>query len=479
MCGIVVAIGAADDGTVDEALLKIKHRGQDASQCLSVKGFQIGFNRLAINDKTENGMQPFKFGSLIGVFNGEIYNAQALRETFNIQTTSRADTVVILPLFTKLGSAIIHYLDGFYSGVIYNEETRQLFLLRDHIGKKPLFYAEAKGKRFIVSELKALSSINAFEIIPKGFSLLSNGKIQNLEQHQDSFVTETSLRSKLANAVCKRIPKGEKRFGVFLSGGLDSSIIACLVAKQASNVIYYTLGNEADLSFVDVLSDYLGIKNQVKKVNLPSESELPSLIRKVVYHTESYNPSIISNGLATYLLSLKAHTDGLKVVLSGEGADELFCGYRISQDVQKWFEKREELIHYMHLTELRRLDLASMAHTIEVRCPFLDRQVYATSNRCKLEELIEGGEGKKLLRASFKEDLPTEIIERKKMSFDVGSGIRKLVVEYLTASGKTETERLKEIWSDFFEPDMANEPYFHSYPTFNTAIRKRGIKHKS
>jgi asparagine synthase (glutamine-hydrolysing) len=123
-----------------------------------------------------------------------------------------------------------------------------------------------------------------------------------------------------------------------------------------------------------------------------------------------------------------------------------------------------------------------MAHTIEVRCPFLDRKVYAASIDCVLNDLIihtdNGIRGKQILREVFRNDLPNEIIERNKMSFDVGSGIRKLVVEYLTRNGKNEKEKLKDIWINHFRNNLSNDSYFHSYPTFDSAIDKRGFIHR-
>jgi len=476
MCGIVAIIG---NGYAENALNKIRHRGLDASKILCLENIAIGFNRLAINDKSENGMQPFEFGNLIGVFNAEIYNADELIKEFGIVTNSYSDTEIILPLFEKLGSSIIHCLNGFYSGFIYNKETRQIFLLRDYIGKKPLFFGNSNNDSFIVSELKAVDFIDDFQIVPKGFSELKNGKINLIEKHQSNLLSKETLKETLIEAVKKRIPKNEKQFGIFLSGGLDSSIIATILAKHADNVVYYTLGNTDDLYFVKVLSKSLGIESKIKNVELPKPRELPELIEKIVYHTESYNPSIISNGLATYLLSSEAHKDNLKVVLSGEGADELFCGYTISKNVNEWYEKRTELIENMHFTELRRLDLASMAHTIEIRCPFLDLKMYSVSNDCTAVDLINNFQGKQILRKAFKSDLPNEIKERNKMSFDVGSGMRKLIVEYLTRNGKTEKEELKEIWNKYFQNSLSDNFYFHSYPTFDKAIEKRGLSHKS
>lgn len=473
MCGIVAIIGK---GNIEKALSKIKHRGMDATKIVYSENIALGFNRLAINDKTDKGMQPFEFSDLIGVFNGEIYNADELRKEFSLETKSNSDTEIILPLFEKLGSSVIHHLDGFFSGIIYDNKNKETFLLRDYIGKKPLFYGNSNNYSFIVSELKAIDFIDDFKTVPKGFSELKNGVIKLIEKHQIPFTSKDNLKETLVEAVKKRIPKNEKQFGVFLSGGLDSSIIASIVAKYADNVIYYTLGNSNDLSYVTLLAKQLNLK--IINVQLPKSSELPELIDKVVYYTESYNPSIISNGLATYLLSQEAHKDGLKVVLSGEGADELFCGYPVSKNVNEWYEKRDELIENMHFTELRRLDLGSMAHTIEIRCPFLDRKVFSVSNDCKAEDLISDFQGKQILRKAFQDVLPSEIIDRNKMSFDVGSGIRKMVVEYLIRNGKTEKEKLKDIWNKHFQNSLSDNSYFHSYPTFDNAIEKRGVSHK-
>lgn len=485
MCGIVAVFGNDSYSIAEKALNKIKHRGKDATKLLQLSFGTIGFDRLSINDKSENAMQPFEFSNLVGVFNAEIYNAEELKAKFEIQTLSNADTEIILPLFEKIGSSIIHQLDGFYSGVIFNKQTNQIFTLRDYIGKKPLFFGKSEQFEFLTSELKAIENITEFEIIPKGFCEISNKKVEKIEEHKIGIVSKGKLKETIIDAVKKRIPNEEEKFGVFLSGGLDSSIVAAIVTKFSDKAIFYTLGNSEtlDLKFVAELSKSLNIENRLKIISLPVESQIPDLIEKVVYYTESYNPSIVSNGLATYLLSGAAYKDGIKVVLSGEGADELFCGYPISKSPDDWFEKRVELIENMHFTELRRLDLASMANTIEIRCPFLDRNVFAASNECSQADLIEtinnNLQGKKILRELFFDDLPKAIAERNKVSFDVGSGIRKLVIEHLTKRNNNEKESLKTIWLKHFPSNLSDNNYFHSYPTFDKAIAKRGVTHKT
>lgn len=475
MCGIIAIIGSHTKVDCSKALSKMEHRGEDGSRLFNSSEFSIGFNRLAINDNTENGMQPFKFNNLIGAFNGEIFNYKELAEKYKISLKSESDIEIILPLFKIVGCDIINVLDGFYSGIIYDKETKQVFTLRDYIGKKPLFYGKSSNLNFICSELKSIEEIESFDFVPKGFTEIKDGKLVLIKEHTFPLLEKSTLKDVISKSIIKRVPINQK-YGVFLSGGLDSSIIASVLAQYSSNVIFYTLGNQEseDVSFVKALGNYLGIENQIKFIPLPKKEEMSSLISKLVYHTESYNPSIISNGLATYLLSREAKKDGLKVVISGEGADELFCGYKISKDIIETREKSNTLIENLHFTELRRLDLSSMANTIEIRCPFLDKEVYSISKNLSIEEL----KNKQILRSLFDKDLPKEIIARTKTSFDVGSGIRKLVVEQLLKADKTEKEALRVIWDKFFNSNLANHKYYHSYPIFDKAINKRGIKHK-
>ncbi|MBE0392887.1 asparagine synthetase B [Flavobacterium sp. PL002] len=476
MCGIVAIIGHHTETDCSNALSRIKHRGLDNTKIYNSENISIGFNRLAINDKTNNGMQPFKYKNLIGAFNGEIFNSIELADKYGITVHSKSDIEIILPLFAAIGVDIIDVIDGFYSGIIYNNETSEIFTIRDYIGKKPLFYGKTTKIEFVSSELKSFNKIQSFEFIPKGFSEIINHKIISLKKHSFPVLERSVLKKTIDESVRKRIPLNREKFGVFLSGGLDSSIIASIVSKYSTNTIYYTLGNEGneDIAFVKRLGKYLKIENQIKYISLPKEEEIGKLIEQVVYHTESYNPSIISNGLATYLLSKSAKNDELKVLISGEGADELFCGYKISENIIETREMSNILIENLHYTELRRLDLSSMANTIEIRCPFLDKKVYSISKKLPTADLKD----KQILRNIFGSDLPKEIIERTKTSFDVGSGVRKLVVEYLTKDNKTERETLKEIWSKFFDLNISNNEYYHQYPVFDKSITKRSISHK-
>lgn len=480
MCGIALLYGDTAELNMPGLMSKLSHRGPDDQHCwLSPDGLlAIGFVRLAINDESSAGRQPYSAGEMIAVFNGEIFNAHTLAKQYRLFVQSHCDTHVIAPLFALLGMHTIVELDGFYSGILYKKGTNTLYLLRDHIGKKPLFYGESDGNLFVVSELKALQNIEWFEQVPIGISELNllTAKLSQLASHKPRENITTNLAIVMKQAVDKRLPK--QQFGIFLSGGLDSSIIAALANQQRQDVIYFVLGNpeSEDVSIANILIKYLGLKH-VQYVPLPAEEQLPELITKVVYSTESYNPSIISNGLATYLLAQAAQQQDLKVVLTGEGADELFAGYHESLSEQEWQATRSKLITDMHFTELRRLDSCTMAHSIEARCPFLDRAVKQVADSLEHHHFYHENTNKVILRETFASILPPQISQRKKTSFDVGSGLRKLVVNYLTHSGETESNELKKIWKQLFSYDE-NIPYFFSYPTFDLAIAQRGVMHK-
>jgi len=478
MCGIALLHNVNVSNSMSTVLKKLSHRGPDDSYIWSSNNLEVGFVRLAINDESISGRQPYQFKHIICAINGEIYNSGELAKQYGIAMDSSCDTYVIAPLFAEIGAKILDKLDGFYSGIIYEKNHNSLYLLRDYIGKKPLFYGLADNQLFVVSELKAIDNIEWFKQVPLGLSQLNltSGHLEHIANHQYKNSCLLNLSTTLKNAVLKRLPK--QKFGVFLSGGLDSSIISSLVNQYRQDVIYFALGNpdSNDVSMVKILSDHLNLQH-VRYIPLPSNEELPQLIANVVKATESYNPSIISNGLATYLLAKEAKKEGIKVVLTGEGADELFAGYHDFLSEKKLVKVRENLICDMHFTELRRLDTCTMAHSVEARCPFLDKDIKLLSDKLEHKNYYFEGKNKIILRQTFNHLLPKVIANREKISFDVGSGIRKLVVSYLIRNGETEISALKKIWKQCFSKNI-NNPYFYSYPTFDVAIAKRGSKHR-
>ncbi|MCP4805803.1 MAG: hypothetical protein GY884_10715, partial [Proteobacteria bacterium] len=355
-----------------------------------------------------------------------------------------------------------------------------VYTLRDHIGKKPLLIGRSGSEVFVTSELKALVRVDWCRPLPLGLSRvdLRDGSVLVTGEHRPVDALG-GLRELVEAAVVKRLPERSQPVGVFLSGGLDSSIIAALTARHRRDAVFYSLGEEGapDQQHAAAVARALGLEN-VRRVPLPDTAALPRLIGRVVAATESFNPSIVSNGLATFVLAEAACQDGLKVVLTGDGADELFCGYHSFDANGPWRATRSRLISDMHMTELRRLDGCSMAHAIEARCPFLDRRVRAFSDRLGHGELYDGRMRKLPLREAFRGALPDAVLEREKTSFDVGSGVRGAVVRHLTSGGRSERAELESVWRGLF-PGFPADPYFHSYPVFDEAIDRRGVAHRA
>lgn len=479
MCGVLFLKGPGASKKIKEGLNIMNHRGPDDISIWEKNDISLGFVRLSINEQNQKGAQPYSYENYVAAINGEIYNHLEIREKYQIDSPSKCDTHIVLPVFSKKRDMLLTNLDGFYSGVIYEKTNGNIYLIRDHIGKKPLFYGQSNDDYFITSELKAINQLDWFKQAPIGLSILNTDfrHLKLLQKHTTPAFSN-NLLGLLENAVKKRLPSKNQKLGIFLSGGLDSSIVTTLSQKYHNNIYYFILGasGEDDARMAKLMVNKLGLKN-VTRVPIPKNHELKKFLQEVVYHTESYNPSIISNGLATYLLSKEARKQGVKVILSGEGADELFGGYHYGLDNKQWKLIQSSLISDLHFTELRRLDLTSMAHSVEVRCPFLDQKVTGFAKNLKSESVFKFNKNKIILRATFAHLLPNEIATRKKMSFDVGSGIRKMVVEFLTQNNNTEKEELYKIWREIF-PNRNVEKYFHSYPVFDEAIEKRGIKHK-
>jgi asparagine synthase (glutamine-hydrolysing) len=483
MCGLVLLHGPRAHERVEACTARLAHRGPDEQRSWSGGETALGFARLAINGEGLAGRQPHEHGGLLAAINGEIYNHRALRSHHGLPSPGGSDTAVVLPLLARLGPGVIDELNGFYSGVVLDPARGELRSLRDHMGKKPLLLGYSGSELFVTSELSALDRVDRFEPLPLGLCRidLGTGEVVQERAHRDG-PAPGELRTLVETAVLRRLPSPSQPMGVFLSGGLDSSIVAALVARHRPDAIFYVLADPGspDHRYAKRMVEALGLE-RVRWIPLPDEDALPALVEAVVRSTESFNPSIVSNGLCTWLLSRAARADGLKVVLTGEGADELFCGYHRFGPDDPWRQTRARLIADMHATELRRLDSCSMAHGIEARCPFLDRAVRAHADSLDYADLYRrdtaGITNKLALRVALGDLLPAEIAERRKTSFDVGSGVRGMVVRLLRGPNTSESEALEAIWRRCF-PWEPRHPWLYAYPVFDHVIATRGASHR-
>ncbi len=500
MCGIAISIGSNSEKIVLSSLKYLIHRGRDDQRIVNFsQKLTVGYNRLAINDQSENAMQPFIYKNWIWVVNGEIYNYRTLKRITNFEYKSNSDIECILPLFLKFGIDFIHLLDGMFAGVIIDLDKKLLYCFRDCWGIKPLYKIATPDGIIFISELKSYKNdIILHESISPGLTIynFSGDMLASISIKRRNFQKYKGLKFYIERSVLMRIPPKNIKTGVLLSGGIDSSIISYLSLKHRKDLYFITVGlkDSEDIQYAKLFVDYFQLNDRHIVYEL-DENDMLKALRPTIYHLEKFNPSNVSNGLVTYFACKKASELGIKVLLCGEGADELFAGYRSFRNTESFFEDRKNLIENLKDTELHRLDRMSMAFHIEARVPFLESRIHQFSDILSRSELIETSEKttftKMILRKIFKDEIPQEILYRPKTPFDIGSGGRKILelipdcasenfCDY-NGNPSNEMKYYYKIWKELF-PNLSNPKTdfknFGDYPVFMKFIEKRGVTQK-
>lgn len=442
MCGIAVIRATGADGEVEHMLNRLHHRGPDDSKWRPVSDGRctVGHDRLAIMDPA-GGHQPLVDPSgAVAVANCEIYNHHHLRRDFSgTELQSGSDTAVLLPLFRRHGSDLVDLLDGMFAFVVV-DDGGNIVAARDRIGIKPLYRGVRGDEVAFASEVKALldGGWTDIEAVPPGH-VQEGGAIRRFyEVPQPAIgapVDETAiglwtqrLREALERAVVKRL-MSDVPLGAFLSGGIDSSIVTALAARHKPGLSTFSLGfpGSEDLEAARMVADHLGTDHH--EIVVP-EDELVDVLPEVLYHLESWDRDLVRSAVPTYLVARFAASQ-LKVVLAGEGADELFGGYRYHSSYVDDPDTLQRELHRsvtaMHDSNLQRLDRMTMAHSLEARVPFLDPDVVEVAMQIPAELKIRRGRDgvpveKWILRHAFAHLLPPEIVSRTKSQFDEGSG---------------------------------------------------------
>lgn len=446
MCGIVAVLSSESEaraGLMASALEVLRHRGPDGIVSAASGRALLGHARLAIVD-VEGGRQPMlsEDARCALVCNGEIYNHQRLREELAAthHLGSRSDSEVILHLYEDQGSACVRELDGMFAFVVTNGDS--FTAARDAFGIKPLYvgWNAATKELWFASEFKALlPHCNGFKAVPPGSYLTEDGDMQRWfipRWAQDVgtrlLASPEELRHQLQASVVKRL-MSDVPIGVFLSGGLDSSIVAALVSERLGPVDTFAVGLEGapDLDAARCVARSLGTRHHEC---VYTRADVTDVLETVIYHLESYDPALIRSAVPCYLLSRLA-ADTVKVVLTGEGADELFGGYSYFADLEDAAQFHREcanLLLSLHSMNLQRVDRMTMAHGLEGRVPFLDTDFVAWSMGLdpRLKLWGKGTLEKALLREAFRGVLPAEIVGRRKLEFSAGSGIDALLAEH-------------------------------------------------
>lgn len=440
MCGIVGIIGAAAaEKDIQHMLDTTSHRGEDHQEFQTFDRFgSIGINRLSIID-LKRGHQPIfnEEGNVALVCNGEIYNHRSLRSDLaaDHEYRSGSDAEIIVHLYEEYGPDAIKFLDGMFAFILFDLKNGNALIGRDPLGIKPLCYRREAGTMYVASEVKGLvdkGSEGVRDVPPGHYWTPEQGFVKYCEPTLKTSIPNTDLcRALLSQAVRKRM-MSDVEVGTFLSGGIDSSIVTALAAKENPNIKAFTVGMKGspDVEMARKVAAHVGVEHIVQEFTV---DDMLELLSEAIYHIESYNPSMVTGAVVTLMASRLAAKHGVKVALCGEGADELLGGYSAVRalsflDLRR---KLDELLRNLHKTELRRLDRMSMAATLEARVPFLDWDFVEYAFNLPSSEKIKEVDGRRIekwhLRKAFEDLLPPELIWREKMPFDQGSGGRGII----------------------------------------------------
>jgi len=492
MCGILAIIGKGkDEALVQQLSKRMSHRGPDESDILvTEKGHILSHERLSIIDLT-TGRQPIQGTSKAWmVHNGEIYNHQKLRDTVlshhNFRTTS--DSEVIVHLYEEFGYEFCDMLDGIFAFVVINGDDYMAG--RDPLGVKPLYYGlDERGRMYFSSEMKAITDqCRSFSTFPPGhYYTPQTGfvKYYRPEWEDASKAVEAVdfevIRATLTQAVEKRL-MSDVPVGVLLSGGLDSSLtssIAARLLKDSGKKLHsFSIGltpDAPDAAAARKVAEFLGTDHH--EIHFTIEQGI-KILDKLVWHLETYDVTSIRASTPMYFLS-KAITDmGIKVVLSGEGADEIFGGYlyfRNAPSAAEFQKETIERVQKLFTADLLRADKSTMAHGLEARVPFLDKKFLEMAIKIRPEDKqpkTYKGIEKYILRKAFDTPetpyLPDEVLWRQKEQFSDGVGYNWIdtLIEYC-ATQVTDVEL-----------EMAEERFPYNTPATKEAYFYRTLFHK-
>ena len=488
MCGILGIIGLENgcdqQGRLVELSMRQRHRGPDWSGYYTSPQAIFAHERLAIIGM-ESAEQPLLSpdGKLVLVVNGEIYNYQELRRQYrDYAYQSDSDCEVILPLYIEKGARLLDELRGMFAFVLYNSESGEYLVARDHMGIIPLYTGhDEKGHFYVSSELKCIAdACTTLESFAPGHYLESqSGKVQryyqpewfgwndwtkrNCDEHcvgpepqknslvvldaeqEDKAAAQRDLallRSSLEDAVHSHL-MSDVPYGVLLSGGLDSSIVAAIAARYARSRVEdddrseawwprlhsFAIGLEGspDLEAATRVAAQLGTVHH--NFHFTVEDGLNAL-KQVIYHLETYDITTVRASVPMYLLARRIKSMGIKMVLSGEGADEIFGGYLYFHHApgpQELHDETVRKLQRLHYYDCLRANKAMMAWGVEPRVPFLDRRFLDVAMRFDpankmVKKGKERGIEKWLLRKAFEGYLDDEILWRQKEQFSDGVG---------------------------------------------------------
>ena len=458
MCGIVCAFDLKEKSDVLRSQIlemskTIRHRGPDWSGIFDNQKAIMAHERLAIVDPA-SGKQPLYSpdGQLVLAANGEIYNHRELRKElkseYEFQTES--DCEIILALFKEKGVDFVDDLNGIFGFAIYDVDKDTYFIARDHMGIIPLYIGwDKNGTFYVASELKALESVcTKIELFPPGHYFYSKDN-EFVQWYKRDWVdydavknNETSIKAikEALEAAVHRQLMSDVPYGVLLSGGLDSSVTSAIAKKYAQKRIEsgdekeawwpqlhsFSVGLDGspDLVAAQKVADHIGTVHHEIKFTI---QEGLDAIKDVVYNLETYDTTTIRASTPMYLMARVIKSMGIKMVLSGEGADELFGGYLYfhkAPNAKEFHQETVRKLDKLHMYDCLRANKSLAAWGIEGRVPFLDKEFMDVAMRINPQDKLINGERmeKWVVRKAFEDMLPESVAWRQKEQFSDGVG---------------------------------------------------------
>lgn len=498
MCGIVGIFDIKEQSSElrKKALRmsqKIRHRGPDWSGIYCGSHAILCHERLSIVDP-QSGKQPLYSpdGKQVLAVNGEIYNHQKIRQEtaseYEYQTGS--DCEVILALYRAHGINFLERLSGIFAFALYDEERDEYLIARDPIGVIPLYIGHDKdGKTYVASELKALEGFcDEYEPFLPGHYLYSREGVMRrwytrdwmeYDAVKDNPADIDKLRVGLQEAVKQQL-MSDVPYGVLLSGGLDSSIVSAIAQKYAAKRVEdggqtgawwprlhsFAVGLKGapDLEKARCVAEHIGTVHH--EINYTIQEGLDA-IRDVIYFTETYDVTTVRASTPMYLLARVIKSMGIKMVLSGEGADEIFGGYLYfhkAPSAQAFHEETVRKLSKLHWYDCLRANKSLSAWGVEGRVPFLDRDFLDIAMRLNPQAKMCPGDvmEKKILRKAFADMLPEEIAWRQKEQFSDGVGYSWIDTLKKITSEQVSDEQMAHAAERFpIHTPLCKEEYFY------------------
>jgi len=451
MCGIAGCFGTKDTETINKMLDALPHRGPNDRGIHTFNHTVFGHTRLSIVDVARGHQPILANGGRTGIIcNGEIYNFKEIRDKLvdKYQFTTGSDTEAILNLYREKGPECVKELDGMFAFAIFDGDD--FMLARDPIGIKPLYYGYVGGKLYFTSELGAMTLAGVDEVheFPAGhYYTPAEGFVQyyQVPQIQDHLITDVEeacqlIRETFIKAVKKRLlADREIHVGSFCSGGVDSSLVAAIAAEEIPHLHTFVVGmkdkngdESDDLKASRIAAKHIGSEHHELVF---TEDEYYEALPIVINKLESYDPSLVRCAIPCYF-TCKLAAEHVTVVLTGEGADELFTGYHYMKhypmDVLN--KEAQRCIGNLHNINLQRADRMGMLFSLELRVPFLDEALIDLAMKIPPELKIRESEKvgdkieKWILRMAFQDTdyLPDDILWRYKVQYTQGAGCESL-----------------------------------------------------